>query len=329
MENTSSLRELLNNDNPERNYPISFLGEGGEYFGVLIVNWLLTAITLGIYYPWAKARKLQFLFSATQFNGARFVFHGTGNEMFKGFIKAILIFVVLNALLAFFIWMQMPIVGIIIFYLCILALIPIAIHGSYKYRMSRTSWRSIRFGYRGDRKELVMLFLKNILLTIVTLGLYTPWLSMNLRNYILNRVKFGNLKFKYTGNGSEYFLLVLKGYLLSLVTLFIYMFWFQRNLLAYYIDNLSIANEDGTEVKMKCTATGGDFFKLLMGNFFLLIFTLGIGYSWVVCRTIRFLFSHMEIYGNLDFDKLIQSEANYTDATGEDLSDILDFGIVV
>lgn len=329
MENTSSLRDLLNNDNPERKYSFSFLGEGGEFFGVLIVNWLLTAITLGIYYPWAKARKLQFLFSATEFNGGRFVFHGTGKEMFKGFIKAILIFAVLFGLVFFFMWMQMLPVGMIVFYLGLFALLPVAIHGSYKYRMSRTSWRGIRFGYRGDRKELVTLFFKNILLTIVTIGLYSPWMAINLRNYILNRVKFGNLKFKYTGNGTEYFMLILKGYLLSLVTLFIYMFWFQRNLIAYYIDNLSITNEDGTEVKMKCTATGGDFFALMIVNFFLLVFTFGIGYSWVVCRTIRFLFSHMEMQGNVDFDKLVQSESNYTDATGEDISDMLDFGLVI
>ena len=46
-------------------YEISFKGNGSEYFTIVIVNWLLTVITIGLYYPWAKARKLQYLYSAT------------------------------------------------------------------------------------------------------------------------------------------------------------------------------------------------------------------------------------------------------------------------
>ena len=35
--------------------PISFTGSGSEYFRIWIVNLLLTFVTLGLYYPWAKA----------------------------------------------------------------------------------------------------------------------------------------------------------------------------------------------------------------------------------------------------------------------------------
>ena len=82
-------------------YEISFKGNGGEYFTIVIVNWLLTVITLGLYYPWAKARKLQYLYSATEFNKIPFAFHGTGREMFKGFIKAVLILTIVYGIYIF------------------------------------------------------------------------------------------------------------------------------------------------------------------------------------------------------------------------------------
>ena len=35
---------------------LRFTGSGSEYFKIWIVNVLLTIITLGMYYPWAKVR---------------------------------------------------------------------------------------------------------------------------------------------------------------------------------------------------------------------------------------------------------------------------------
>ena len=162
-------------------YQLSYTGKGGDFFSIIIVNWLLTLITLGLYYPWAKAKQLNYLYGETHLNGDSFAFHGTGKEMFKGFIKALLIFGTLYGLLFLFIYLEIPAVGLILFYLGFLALLPLAIHGSYRYRMSRTSWRGIRFGYRGDRKEFTLNFFKWILLTIVTLGFYSFWMSINMR----------------------------------------------------------------------------------------------------------------------------------------------------
>ena len=309
-------------------YDISFHGKGGEYFGVIIVNWLLSIVTLGLYYPWAKARQLQYLYAATELNTSRFSFHGTGKEMFKGFIKAIFIFAVLLAMFFTLVVMKHPVAAFICLYGGIFAIIPLAIHRSYKYRLSRTSWRSIRFGYRGDRTELYKLFFKNIFFTIITFGIYGAWMAINIRKYLMNNVRFGNLKFNYEGDGGEYFVLNLKGYFLTIFTIGIYMFWWQASLLKYYIDNLSLNDEKGNKITMKSIATGGDFFGLIIVNLFIIIFTFGLGYAWVVTRTLKFMFSKCELTGSIELLELVQSEKSYVDATGEDLSDMLDLGIV-
>ena len=44
---------------------------------------------------------------------------------------------------------------------------------------------------------------------------------------------------------------------------------------------------------------------------------------------LKFIFEHVELDGNLDLKTLVQTEENYKDATGEDLSDFLDLDTVM
>ena len=312
-----------------QNYKLDFHGKGSDFFGIIIVNWLLIIITLGIYYPWAKAKQLQFMYGSTSLNGDSFSFHGTGKEMFKGFIKTILILFLLSAaIISIVYFFNIAFLGPLLLYIAIFAILPFAIHGSYRYRMSRTSWRGIRFGYRGDRTEFIKSFFKWIGLTIITLGIYGAWMSMNMRNYLLGNVRFGDAEFEYDGDGGDYFILNLKGYLLTIVTLGIYSFWWQKDLFEYYVNNLSL-KKGNEKINFTSTASGGDFFGLVMVNLLILIFTLGLGYAWVATRTMKFIFEHVALDGNFNLDTLMQTEENYKDATGEDLSDFLDLNAVM
>ena len=314
---------MENNLSTKQDYKLNYSGKGSELFGIIVINWLLTVITLGFYYPWAKAKVLQYVYGSSSLNNDAFSFHGTGKEMFKGFIKAMLIFITLYAILFLFIHLQMPVVGLLVFYVLILAFIPLAIHGSYRYRMSRTSWRGIRFGYRGDRNEFIALFFKNLLFTILTLGIYGAWMTINIRKYVLSNIRFGNIKFKYVGDGGDYFLLNLKGYFLTIFTLGIYSFWWQRDIFEYFVNNLSLENND-QKIKLKSIATGGDFFSLIFVNMLIILFTLGLGYAWAMTRTLEFVANKIQLEGDIDLNTIAQTEENYKDATGEDMSDMLD-----
>ncbi len=314
--------------NESKTYKLDFKGEGSAFFGIIIVNWLLSIITLGIYYPWAKAKKLQYLYGATSLNNDSFKFHGTGKELFKGMLKAILLFVCLFIILGIFMFLKMPIIGVLFFYAIIIAIIPFAIHGAYRYRMSRTSWRGIRFGYRGDRNEFIKKFISWILLTIVTLGIYSPWMLINIRNYTISNIRYGDVEFESEGDGADYFMLNLKGYFLSILTLGIYSFWWQKELFEYYLDNLRL-NKDNKTITFSSTATAGDFFQITVVNFLIIIFTLGIGYSWVVVRTIKLVVNRINIEGNIDLESVSQTEANINDATGDDISDVLNIDFLV
>jgi hypothetical protein len=73
-------------------YTTVFHGSGGSLFGVHVVNALLTLVTLGMYYFWAKVRVRCYLFSQTEFAGDRFSYHGSARELMNGAMKATLVF---------------------------------------------------------------------------------------------------------------------------------------------------------------------------------------------------------------------------------------------
>jgi len=80
---------------------ISFFGKGATYFGIVAINLILTVVTVGLYYPWAKATYRKYIWNETEFKGSRFVFNGTGKEMFKGFLIAYLAFLGLTTMVGF------------------------------------------------------------------------------------------------------------------------------------------------------------------------------------------------------------------------------------
>ena len=62
-----------------------------------------------------------------------------------------------------------------------------------------------RFEYDGRLGRLYWLFIKNLLLSIVTFGIYRFWGRTNIRRYIWSNTRFLGDPLEYTGKGSELF----------------------------------------------------------------------------------------------------------------------------
>jgi uncharacterized membrane protein YjgN (DUF898 family) len=314
-------------DTITQKYELGFHGKGNEYFGIIITNWFFTVITLGIYYPWARANSRKYIYSQTSLNNDRFTFNGTGKEMFIGMLKLFGILIAIYALFALFHFVfHMPALGGLVLYLTMFLIMPLAIHGSFRYRMSRSTWRGIRFGYRGNRKELIINFIKWFFLTIITIGIYGSWMAINLKKYVFGHIRFGNVECKYSGNGKEFFFINLKGYIFTVLTLGIYLFWWEKNLFNYDYGKISFHENEKT-LQFNATATAGGLFKLFVGNFFLIFFTLGFGFAWAQMRTMRFLVNNIKIDGNIDLNAIQQTEESYTDASGDDAADFFDIDL--
>ncbi|MCL2183200.1 MAG: YjgN family protein [Chitinispirillia bacterium] len=311
-------------------YKLSFRGDSGTFFKIWISNLLLTVLTLGIYYPWGRANMKRYIYSSTYIGDHSFEFHGKGKQMFIGLLKfsAITLLLFVAAIVAMVLagGFGVALTSIFLRVLLVIAYMPILglfIHGARRFRMSRTSYRGIRFGYRGKKKSLIWIMTKGALLIPVTLGIYTLWLINNMRSYIYNNTKFGNMKSEFTGKSSDFFWMKVVGTFLSYVTLGIYYFWYKKNQFYFFYENLCF-KKDGAVIEIVPKATPRQFFSLIAGNWLILIFTLGIGYPIAKVRTLRFTADNLELVGDVDLNTIIQTEEQYRDALGDAAADIDD-----
>lgn len=314
----------------QQNKNLVFKGNGAELFQLLFVNILLLLVTLGFYYPWAKVRKLRYLYNQTELDNKAFTFHGTGKEIFWGFIKSLLLLAVVYGIFFAGVLTRNPFIALLapLFLIFVfLFIMPLAIHGSLKYRLSRSSWSGIHFGYRGERGILMKKFIGGILLTFITLYIYLAWFIVDLRKYIISNIRFGNVQFRFDGTGGALFLLNLKGIFLSLITFGIYGFWWMRNTVRFYINNLVIVQNE-KEHRIHFTGSAGDVAKLVIVNFLLMIITLGLAFPWVLIRNLQFIYTNSQIDGTFETQNILQTEDEYKDALGEDMTDIFDINII-
>jgi len=310
---------------PPQTFRLWFRGDGSTLFGIYIVNLLLTLLTVGIYYFWGKVKVRQYLYGQTEFEGDRCGYHGTGKELLIGWLKA---FVILGLLVGFYFAIQAVAPGAAellsnllsaFFYM---VLIPVAIVGSRRYRLSRTSWRGIRFSFRGHASELINIFIRGGILTAVTLGIHYPYFQHYLRKFLVNNVYYGNQRLDYDGKGRDLWHIYAVGLMLTIFTLGIYYFWFSASKARYYWERTTFGG-----ARCRSTVTGWNLLKLKLGNFFLIVFTLGLGYPWAVVRSSRFQTENIVMEGTLDLNA-IQQQAMAASATGEGFTDLLDVGVL-
>ena len=302
---------------------LRFLGEGGELFGIFVVNVLLTLLTLGIYSFWAKVKTRRYLWGQTEFAGDRFGFHGTGRELFIGWLKAVALFgglVLITKTIIPMLW-DNPLAGPMgEFLLAIgfIALLPLAIIGSMRYRLSRTSWRGIRFNFHGEYRELLGVLLRSFLLMGLTLGLYLPFYQTNLRRFLAEHSRFGSASFTFHGDGRALLGRYVLTLLLTVPTLGLIWPWYLAFQRRYYWNHTTFAGE-----LFRCTVTGRGLLGLYAVNLAIIVLSLGLALPWATVRTRRFDLENLVLQGPVDIEHITQ-QAQAATPTGEELSGFLD-----
>ncbi len=342
-----------------------FTGTGGSLFGMFTMNTLLTLLTFGVYSFWARIKIRRYLHSQTKFAGARLAFHGTGGELLKGWMKAVVVFGIPYSALSYAGTVQTDAMlqwGVnILAGLFILCFIPIAIVGSHRYRMSRTSWRGIYFSFRNSAKDFFTLYLKGMLFSILTLGIYYPVFDNAKRAFLVSGTYFGNRAFGFDGEAKELgsiyfkaFRLLILGLITAeavlLATSFLagqanpnqvidIVFWTTIAMILMVVPFV-IGNWFWFQAtkqrymwnhttfgpaRFHATMTGKGLFELKLTNLFLLIGTLGLAWPWVQTRNLQFLYYHVGLQGPLNLKQVVQ-EAGTASPMGEELAGFFDTG---
>jgi uncharacterized membrane protein YjgN (DUF898 family) len=146
-------------------FRVQFTGSGSEYFRIWIVNTLLMLVTLGLYHPWARARKLRYFLSNTMVASHALGFHGDPRKMLRAHVLTMSL-VLICAVAGYF---SQP-AGVAIA-LVMAALWPALSQASTRARLASTSWRGLRFGHTGSLKDAYAAYLAPMVATACLLAL--------------------------------------------------------------------------------------------------------------------------------------------------------------
>lgn len=192
-------------------HTIDYVGPTGTLYLIFIKNILLTLVTLGFYRFWAKTRLRRFLWGNTRVDGEALEYTGTGKELFLGFLKAVVIllptFGALELAQVFFDEDQLLAFAAlsVLKLVLVFGLIYAGTFAASRYRMSRTTWRGIRFQQLGSMWRYAGIAMLGGLLTALTLTLYGPFNRARLMRYEADNLRFGSGVFRFTGEGKTLF----------------------------------------------------------------------------------------------------------------------------
>lgn len=312
--------------NPTFDTRVRHDGVGLALLLIIVVNWILRLLTLGIYHFWAKTRVRLYIWNRTSFDGQPFEYTGRGLELLLGFVYAVILIAALgvatrvlsSALVPFGPWISAApdaLFGLAVFFLACMG-----VYGARRYTLSRTGWGGIAFAQTGSSVRYAGLTLGQGFLAVITLGLYMPFLRDRLLLYRAAHTWYGSARFAYDGRGSDLFPRFLLSYVLTLPTLGLIWVWYAAAEARYRAHHTRLRG-----VTFSIEYTGLQLLLHHLGNLLILLLTLGLGYPWFVVRRIRFLFRHLRVRGEVDYASITEAP-RFSPPTGEGLVELLDVG---
>jgi uncharacterized membrane protein YjgN (DUF898 family) len=191
-----------------KDYVGDFVFDGSlrEFAGLAFVNLLLTVATLGLYRFWATTRVRRYLWSRTAIMGDRLEWSGTGQELFRSALMALVLVLLplslANLLIRYLLTHGYTVVGQILSLVVLLlfyTLAGTAIFRGLRYRLSRTTWRGIRGGSHDQGIAFGLAYTWKNLLGLAPLGVLFPWAMASLWTQRWNAMSFGPYPFVARG----------------------------------------------------------------------------------------------------------------------------------
>jgi len=167
----------------------SFTGSASEYFGIWIVNVLLTIVTLGIYSAWAKVRRNRYFYGNTVILDRSFEYHAKGMQIFLGRLIVIGVLIAINILSLIH-----PLFSILTT-VAIFAGLPFLLKRGLRFSARVTSYRNVRFDFVGSAWGAFVAVMLGSFVAFVSLGILAPLASRWLWRYIFNNMRYGDREF--------------------------------------------------------------------------------------------------------------------------------------
>ena len=333
-----------------REYRFKFHGQSMEYFGIWIVNILLTIATLSLYAPWAKVRRLRYFYNNTEFFHRFFDFTGVPTKILLGRIIALSIWGLF--FVAGYIEPTVAALGGLSIYIAL----PWLVRATVRFNARNSKFGNSRFYFGGTTKEAYKQFFIAALIVIFTLGIFTPVAIWLYKRYTLNHLYAGQLKFQLHAQWSHYMsafyipVLMFFGVMLVCGTLAVIAIPTQDLAIGPYIGfvigalylggllfigpliqaRLFITTWNNTtlsssEFKTECNQWR--YAWIVASNWILRILSIGLLSAWAAIRLYRYQIENMTLHLQDDPNLMMNIAQKDHSAIAEELSDIFDLDI--
>jgi uncharacterized membrane protein YjgN (DUF898 family) len=178
----------------------SFTGRAAEYFGIWIVNVLLSVLTLGIYSAWAKVRNKRYFYGNTILAGHGFDYLASPVQILKGRLIVVAFLVLWSVAAEFYWWVEL------VMLLAVLPLImPWAVVRALTFAARYSSHRNVRFDFSGRMREAFVVYVLLGLGDLLTLGMLHPYTVYRRRRFRLERSSYGGTPFSFSGTPRPFY----------------------------------------------------------------------------------------------------------------------------
>jgi len=336
---------------------LEFRGSAGEYFKIWIVNLALTIITLGIYGAWAKVRTLRYFRGNTFLAGHPFDYHASPVRILIG--RLIAVTVLIGYGLTARIHPLVALAWIVLF----LIITPWLIVSSIRFNARNTSYRGVRFNFRGSLGKAARAYILWPFLSALTL--FTTWpLVHRVRDYFfINNHTFGGRPFytEFSGWSIYRIYLIAFGILLAVaLPLGGIVAWIavQTHVFHAHPDPLAIAvvlvlyvvalfavnavpisiHAMSTNLSLSSTTLDGRhrlksilnplrMAWIVITNAIVTLLSIGLLYPWALVRISRYQISCLAVIAASDLDEFTSEAIATQGAIGEEIASFFDLGI--
>ena len=333
---------------PQR-FDLEFVGSGGEYFRIWIVNLFLSILTLGIYSAWAKVRREQYFHRNLLLDGSGFTYHAKPAAILKGRAVAFILLLALQVTEK---------IGPVAHGIALLALVPavpwLAVR-AFRFRAHNTSYRGLRFSFHGTYRQALTTFVGFGLLTVLSLGLLMPMWLQRQKRFVLDNLLYGTAPFACTVGAGAFFAIFLKPFLAGVgaVALFFLVIKlggaglllllpvlpplllglflvFQLLLLPYLSvrltnliwNHLRLADH-GFSSRLRVLP----YFAIVASNWLATLATLGLFWPWAKVRLARYRAASLSLDARGGLDDFVTGESVRVSALGDEVADMFDLDV--
>ena len=212
---------------------IVFGGSFGDFIGKMILGYILSGITFGIYIPWFIRNMHSFFVDNSSYDSNAFTFQGKGGKLFKILTFTLILPIILMSIVLVKFAMnnlgqQMPVYITFIQQIIMFIILIPYMYFVYKWTVN-IDYKNYNISWDTNFWNSCGKMALEIFLSIITFGIYMPMATLKLYKYFTERTVANNgeikREFGFDNDDLNDFLFIWGQLLLTIITLGIYYPW--------------------------------------------------------------------------------------------------------